>query len=184
MTRVQQTPSPKASSLADVLAGAVPLTLRYVAGFDDVTALQQFSGRPNHVIWTLGHCGWTAARVASHLSSKPVSAAWYSQEPGCNAAFQIASICRGSTPSVLPGTYPTLERALEIFRTAHGLLASVVLSLDDERFCVETEWHDGPIRLDALLSRVAFHTACHAGQIIDLRRAIGLPLVLAPSSSQ
>jgi hypothetical protein len=180
VTSFSNTPNLLANALADVIAGVVPLTLRYVGGFDGVTALGQLPGLPNHVIWTLGHCGYTAARVASHLSGQPIEPQWYSQVPSTQSeGFEIATICRGSTPVGVAEAYPPLERATAIFREGHETFERVIRGLSGEELISEMEWHDGPIRLDALIRRIAFHTACHAGQLIDLRRGFNLPPVLS-----
>jgi hypothetical protein len=39
-------------------------------------------------------------------------------------------------------------------------------------------WHGGEITLRSLVIRVAFHNGAHAGQLTDLRRALGLERVI------
>lgn len=74
-----------ASQMRDVLANSAeamgPLFLRYVDGFDDVTAIRQLSGIPNHVIWPLGHCGLTMHRGEGLLDG-PLRRIWANPPPG------------------------------------------------------------------------------------------------------
>ena len=178
------------TSAARVLSAAVsasgPLLLRYVAGFDDVTALRQFSGQPNHLRWTLGHCGLSLHRVACMIDGGVIPLSDYAhgdQEPNRDRFLQ-SRVCRGSSPTSSALAYPGLNRSIEIFSCAIDRLSGAVLRVSDPDLARVLPWHDGPIRLEILIHRITFHTACHAGQIIDQRRSLGLPLVIGDARAQ
>ena len=173
-----------ASTIGGILAKAVeesgPLFLRYVRGFDDVTAIGQVPGIPNHVVWTLGHCGFTMHRVGGLLDGAgvPLEEYFQDQEQASARAFQISKICRGSIPVTDPGHYPGFSRAIEIFKSSITRFSRAVAAADEETLESLRQWHDGPISMSSLIRRVCFHTATHAGQITDLRRAMGMPTVI------
>ncbi len=79
-----------------------------------------------------------------------------------------------------PQRSPTLERATQIHRAAIARLAASVRDAGDDVFTRQTRWGPGgaPIPAATLASRMIFHTGTHTGQILDLRRALGLPRVI------
>jgi len=178
-------PRSEACILAASIESTGPLLLRYAEGFDDVTAIRQFNELPNHLLWILGHCGFTMQRVGAFLDGGEVSDADYRSSQGDSEStdnFFIDAICRDSVPLALADQYPTLVRSREIFSSALSRLANAVRNTPSEQFASPIEWHEGPIELSRLIHRVCFHNACHAGQIVDLRRGLGLPRIIGNPS--
>jgi hypothetical protein len=178
-----------ASETGEILAVSAeatgPLFLRYVDGFDDVTAIRQLPGIPNHVIWTLGHCGLTMHRVGGLLDGGGIPSAEYLDDDAeeSTEAFRIRRICRGSIPEASQGAYPCLGRAVEIFQAALTRFQEAIRASSEEVLGQSVPWHDGPITMSSLIHRANFHTACHAGQIIDLRRGFSMPRVIGASNA-
>ena len=176
-------PRTEAHILAASIESTEPLLLRYAEGFDDVTAIRQLIGLPNHLLWILGHCGYTMQRVGAFLDGGEVSNADYRYQQGGGANyFAIDAICRDSVPKECAEKYPSLARGREIFSSAISRLANAVRNTSPEQFASPVEWHEGPLELSQLIHRVCFHNACHAGQIVDLRRGFGLPRIIGKSS--
>jgi hypothetical protein len=174
-------PGPEAKILASSVESTGPLLLRYADGFDTVTAIRQLHGLPNHLLWILGHCGFTMQRVGGFLDGGEVPRADYRAQPEPevgNNSFVISVIQRDSIPLECAEQYPSLPRGLEIFASAITRLATAVREVSPEQLASPVEWHEGPIELSQLIHRVCFHNACHAGQIVDLRRGLGLPRII------
>ena len=182
-TKNSDLPRTEAHILAASIESTEPLLLRYAEGFDDVTAIRQLNGLPNHLLWILGHCGFTMQRVGAFLDGGEVSDADYRSQPGeVDTYFRVDAICRDSVPREYAADYPSLARGQEIFSSAISRLASAVRNTPSEQFSSPVEWHEGPIELSQLMHRVCFHNACHAGQIVDLRRGLGLPRIIGRAS--
>ena len=157
-------------SLADGVQETGDLFLRYVAGFDDTNATRQGPGLPNHLIWTLGHLSLYLHRAAELLLDREIEMEW-DPEP-----FSF-----GSEPVDDPDQYPTLAAMLGHFRTSLDALADAVREIGSEGLDREVKW--GPMGMISgldLVLRMVFHNGTHCGQIVDLRRGLGLGRVLGP----
>ena len=182
-TKNSDLPRSEALILAASIESTEPLLLRYAEGFDDVTAIRQLNGLPNHLLWILGHCGFTMQRVGAFLDGGEVPPADYRYQPEeGDAYFLIDVIRRDSVPRECAEEYPSLSRGREIFSSAISRLANAVRNTAPEQFASPVDWHEGPIELSQLIHRVCFHNACHAGQIVDLRRGLGLPRIIGSPS--
>jgi hypothetical protein len=71
-----------------------------------------------------------------------------------------------------------LSRGLEVFEAACNRLANAVRAADDETMNQEVPWGNAKISLWLLVMRLVYHNGTHTGQIVDLRRALGLERVL------
>ena len=74
--------------------------------------------------------------------------------------------------------YPSLARGVAIFTSACDRLATAVRNADNATLEKKVEWMGTPVPLGLLAARVMHHVGMHTGQIMDLRRAIGLEPVL------
>jgi len=171
-------------TLARTLESTRPLFLRFLAGFDDSNRTRQADGLPNHVAWTLGHCALTMHRVAERYlndgRSLPESDFFTgSGASGTKDRFDTESVCFASAPVDDPERYPTIERSRDIFESACDRFARAIREISPDRLNESIPWHDGEMPLYALVMRICFHNATHAGQLTDLRRALGLPPVIA-----
>lgn len=169
-------------TLAKAIEATEGLLLRFVADFDDDTRAAQAPGLPNHVIWVLGHCARTMNKLASMFDGQPLPATDFIEGDGTQGdatRFDAHSVCFDSVPSADADLYPSLERGRAVYAAACRRLAGAVRQLDSSSLGATVEWHDAPIRTDDLVLRVGFHNGAHAGQILDLRRALGKPRVIS-----
>jgi hypothetical protein len=177
-------PRPAAEALAECVLESGPLLTRFLDGFDDRTRTTQAPGLPNHVIWQLGHCALTMHRAADRLEGAKDHQALPTDQfvvgdgtAGDPARFDTESVAFGSEPIDNPRLYPRLKRGADIFGLSARRLAEVVYQLDgdlnDERHAVA--WGGQKLTRARLICRVVFHNGTHAGQILDLRRALGMP---------
>jgi len=173
----------RADAFADSILATMPLFTRFLAGFDEDSRTLQSPGMPNHVIWTLGHLAVTMHRVAAYFDDGPMPESDFTTGDGTAGdaqRFDTESVCIGSVPSTDGSIYPSLERGRIIFEQACQRFAKAVRSAGDATLDETIDWHDGPLALWSLVSRVCFHNGTHAGQLIDLRRALGMQPVIVP----
>ena len=87
----------------------------------------------------------------------------------------------GSEPVDDPDRYPPLETMLELFGAGNSLLAEAVREAGSRGLDRMVKWGPmGNITARDLILRMVFHNGTHCGQIIDLRRGLGLGRVLGP----
>ncbi|MEE2907298.1 MAG: DinB family protein, partial [Planctomycetota bacterium] len=96
-------------------------------------------------------------------------------DPDC---YDIEMVCKESTPSDEAALYPSLARGETIFRSAIARLAGAVRTATSATLGEPMTWHGTPLTRGELVLRVCFHNGCHAGQLVDLRRAMSLPNVI------
>ncbi|USN98077.1 MAG: DinB family protein [Phycisphaeraceae bacterium] len=172
-------------TLESLVHSTAPLFLRFLAGFDDENRTQQASGLPNHVSWTLGHVALTMHRAADVIAGfdKPQhlpTSDWVHGDgtAGDPSRYDTESVGYGSTPKADKAKYPRMKRAIEIYEAAVERLASEVASASELALEREVKWGSTTLEAGALVQRVVFHTGTHTGQVIDLRRALGMAGVL------
>lgn len=173
-----------------VLASRVLLT-RYLVGFDDTNHTRQAPNLPNHVAWVLGHCALTLQRAAQKIDNRPLAEADFSPPQtelarpratpsGRSATLVMATrydtetVSFQSVPVDNPTIYPRLARCTEIFDRACESYADLLRSLPEQRLDEMIRWGAIEIPVWATALRVAFHNSTHCGQIVDLRRALGM----------
>jgi hypothetical protein len=168
-------------SLAHAVRLSEGLFLRFLPGFDDQNRIAQAPGLPNHLSWTLGHCSITMLRCADLItgftSPQPLPTTdWVHGDgtAGDPSRYDTESVCYGSTPKPDAKKYPRLERSVEIFRASIDKLARATAEASPTMLEREVTWGGGPIVAGDLVPRMVFHNGMHAGQIADLRRALGL----------
>ena len=172
--------SDRTELLALSVRESAELTARFFEGFDDGNRLATAPGIPNHAAWTLGHLALTMARVAQRLGGPAPSPHHFLQgaDSGTADAFGTEQIAFGSTPSDSPDVWPLWPRCVTAFENATEALASTIASLDDEALHAETPWGSGSITNLRMILRMPVHNGNPAGQLIDLRRALGMGRVI------
>ncbi|MBU0637441.1 MAG: DinB family protein [Planctomycetes bacterium] len=165
---------------AGVLASKQLLT-RFLAGFNENNRVQQAEHLPNHVTWCLGHLALYLNRVASRIDGATMPERDFvtgGGHVGSAERFDTESVCFTSQPTSDPARYPSLARAIEVYESACERLAAAVRGATVGTLECTIDWIGGEITLWVLVQRVTFHNGVHAGQITDLRRALGLGRVL------
>ncbi|MCL4741648.1 MAG: DinB family protein [Phycisphaerales bacterium] len=173
----------RAAALARSVRVSCPLFTRFLAGFDASNGTRQAPGLPNHCVWTLGHCALTlhraSDRVAGHDDPRPLPASdFVAVQPRPPGAFYTESVAFASTPRDDPSMYPSVERAREIFEFACERLASEVERASEAQLDRPTAWGPTPVPVADLITRMIVHNGAHAGQLTDLRRALGMTRVV------
>ncbi|MEZ6241580.1 MAG: DinB family protein [Phycisphaerales bacterium] len=178
--------SPAVEQIALMIEELPTLLGRFLVGFNELTRIAQAPNMPNHVIWTLGHLSLYHHRSVERilrLEPGPLPEGDFVTADGRAGdawRFDTESVCFSSTPIADSAIYPTLERGIEIHTAACGRLAASVREVGDELFVRQVEWGTSGPRFSAaiLAMRIVHHVGSHAGQILDLRRARGMPRVI------
>lgn len=168
--------------LADTILGSRDNFFRYMVGFEEEDRVRAAPGLPNHAAWCMGHCALVMHRIAEKLGAGGLPDADFlvGAERGDSRRYGTESVAFGSSPSVESGVFPTLVRCREIFSNAAEHLAGAIRSLSEDQLNATVQffpkyaapaWH--------IVARMAFHNGFHAGQIADLRRALGMKSIFA-----
>lgn len=172
-------------TLVRLIETSVPLFERFLQDFDENTRADQSDECPNHVIWTLGHVSLTMHRMADRVGGVDEQGPLPERDfykgdgsGGDGSRFDTESICFGSTPVLDASRYPSLERGRQVFRSACERLRDAVAAADEAALRRQSPWGSGHSPVGDLVMRVVLHNATHAGQITDLRRALGMPRVI------
>jgi hypothetical protein len=173
------------ATLASMLRSTGPLFLRFLDGFDDDNRTRQAPGLPNHASWSIGHLAITMHFAADYAvgfnaPQKLPTSDWIHGDgtAGDPSRYDTESVRFGSTPTKDAARYPRFARAVEIFDVALDRLASETAALSAKGMEREVKWGSGVMTVEALIHRIGFHNGMHAGQITDLRRALGMPGVI------
>ncbi|MBZ0172429.1 MAG: DinB family protein [Phycisphaerales bacterium] len=172
-------------TLESTVRATGPLLTPFLSGFDDENRTRQAPGMPNHISWTLGHLSLTMHRAADLVAgfNEPQhlpTSDWVHGDgtAGDPSRYDTESVRFGSTPTTDASRYPRMRRAAEIFEASVDRLAGEVGSASEKALQREVKWGSGVLQVAPLVQRVIFHNGVHAGQIIDLRRVIGLGRVI------
>ncbi len=86
----------------------------------------------------------------------------------------------GSEPVDDPSKYPPYEELLNHFHQRREALVEWFTQLDDSRLTepLKEEWKGFAENLGCLMSSMAVHEGMHTGQLMDVRRGLGLPRVM------
>ena len=173
------------ATLAASVRSSGPLILRFLEGFDDDTRTRQAPGMPNHVSWTLGHLALTMHFAADYVTGfnepqKLPTSDWIHGDgtAGDPSRYDTESVAFGSTPLTDASKYPRMARATEIFSSSIDRLAGECAGATPTALEREVTWGSSTIVVGSLVHRMVFHNGTHAGQLIDLRRALGMPNVI------
>lgn len=159
--------SKTANALADGVLQSAELLKRFLPGFDDTNAVKQTPHLPNHVVWCLGHLAITMHRVSERISQRELPLDW-DPEP---FAF-------GSKPSPDPKANPSFAQVQQRFDSSVQALTRILRELDDADLDRSLQWGAGQTTVRDVAMRMMFHNGNHCGQIVDLRRALGMPRII------
>jgi hypothetical protein len=161
--------------LADAVAASKGALTRFLTGFTDANRTAQAPHLPNHAIWTLGHVALYLHDAAGRIDGRPMPEKDIGPDAGSgHSRFANDAIGFGSKPANDPARYPTLARGVAIFEAACERLATAARRADGATLDRQTEWMGMQIPLGLLVTRLILHIGMHTGEIMDLRRALGL----------
>ncbi|MEQ8770829.1 MAG: DinB family protein [Phycisphaerales bacterium] len=174
--------SARSETIANAITESLPLFERYLAGFGDANRTSQAPGLPNHAAWTLGHLALYARRAADlvegHDGPQPLPDTDFvtgDGRAGDARRFDTESVCFGSTAVDDPAIYPAWDRCVGICRSGYERLAHAVSGSSDARLDRAVAWGSTGCTAERLAARMVFHLGTHTGQLIDLRRGLGMP---------
>lgn len=170
-------------TVQETLAGAITackaLSARFLPGFTNANRTAQAKHLPNHVMWTLGHVSYFLHVTASRVDGKPVPAKDFGPDTGRRASrYSVTSIGFDSKPVDDPKRYPSLARGVAIFGAACDRLAAAAKKADSAKLARKVDWLGMKVPLAQVIARSVFHVGVHTGQLLDLRRSLGLERVL------
>lgn len=163
-------------ALAESVLQSRGLFMRYMAGFDDSNYTRTAEHLPNHAAWVLGHCALTMHRAAERVDGRlQTGDAFVDGAAGDGSRFGTESVAFGSDPRSAETKYPGYRRCVEIFGSAADRLAGALRSCPEGRLDEPVPFFGGMSlpRWNAA-PRIVFHNGTHCGQIVDLRRALGM----------
>lgn len=173
-----------ANALAHTVRSSAPMLTRFLPGFTDENRTTQAPGLPNHAAWILGHCALTMGRLAERAGGPSIPSDFFIEAKGGDGRrghagrFDADAVAVGSRPTDEPDLWPTLEICRECFDEAVETLADTIASASSEDLADSIAWGSAEYPLRDLAIRLSLHNALHAGQLADLRRALGMPRVI------
>jgi hypothetical protein len=140
-------------------------TLKFLEGIpEDKYTFQPFSGA-NHVLWTLGHLAETDAYVTHALQGA---------EEEYKSEKYPDLFGMGSTPVPDPGKYPSPAKIKEYLSGCRkNLLAKLESMSEADLLKPATEEFMAPDLMGTMFT-LPWHEAMHGGQIVAVRKALGL----------
>ncbi len=171
--------------LAECVLVSRDMFVRGLDGFDESNRTTQTPDLPNHLVWNLGHCALTMHRAAERADGEPLPESDFITGDGTAGdanRFHAEAVSFGSKPTNDPDSYPTLARAREIFEAASERLAQTIRAMSAEKLDEKTTWGVGETTIASLMMRMCFHNGAHAGQVLDLRRALHLRALIRPKN--
>lgn len=167
--------------LAEAVSSSKGLLQRFLAGFTDENCLAQAESLPNHLLWTLGHVSLYLHHTAGRLDGQPLPRSDFGDTTCTDQQhFALPTVGFGSTPVGESALYPSLARGVAIFEAACDRLAGAIRRADAAVLEQRIDWMGTPMPMAQVVVRVLFHVGVHTGQIMDLRRTLGLERVLRP----
>jgi len=145
-------------------------TLNYLEGIpEDKYTFQPWPGA-NHVLWTLGHIaasdefGIVALKGSTDFSMGP-----YAQQFGM-----------GSTPVDDPSKYPPMKQVREYLDSQRRELLTLLDKVSEAELLLPTEGDLAQFAPDlaGIPFSLAWHEGMHAGQMVAIRKALGLKPVM------
>jgi hypothetical protein len=134
--------------------------------FVDGHQVSQAPGIPNHALWTLGHLAVTNGWMHSLLTGTP------SLVPSSyDAMFNM-----GTTPHQDAASYPSFDEVKKFYDESFEQILGVIRTMNDEQLFTPTvtDSHGFVTSKIDTLAKTAWHEGWHIGQLVDLRRALGI----------
>ena len=144
-------------------------TLKYLEGIPEDKYTHQPWPGANHVLWTLGHLAETEAYIAHFLRQGQ-------QEQTPTKYAELFGI--GSTPLDDPAKYPPpAEIRDHLTQCREELLATLESISEADLLKPAPEDFFAPDLIGAMFT-LPWHEAMHAGQIVALRKTLGLKPIM------
>lgn len=166
--------------LAEAVEASKGGVTRFLPGFDDGNRTRQAANLPNHASWSLGHLAMTMHRAAAMLDNKPLPESDFiaGASVGDATRFGTESVAFNSEPKDTPDAFPTMARSRAVFESACDRLAAALRGASNEALEAKVKWGAMELPLYLLVTRMLGHNGIHAGQLTDLRRALGFSRVI------
>ena len=163
------------ASLLDSQLLAIEYSRRFASAMIDAIPADQYCHQPfpgaNHALWTLGHLAAADAFFLERIGGTPDE-----RFARLQGQFFI-----GSKPSGNLAEYPPVEEVRRWFDEARANLVAHYRSLSEEQLAqpLPEQWQRMAANPGALLARISVHESSHAGQLMVVRKSLGLPPVFA-----
>lgn len=163
--------------LAESLRISYSAVMRYAKGFDDNNRVAQAANLPNHFAWTMGHLALTLHRNAERIDGQPLPPEDFltaDGRGGNSEKFDTESVSFGSHPQSDAALYPSHTRCTAIFSSAIVRCAEAFNKATDQQLDASTKFGALEMPMWQVAIRMIGHNGAHAGQLADLRRALGM----------
>lgn len=142
-------------------------TLKLAADITDEQMTHRPTPQANHAAWILGHLAYADDGFRTKLSGNEAVI-----PENYEALFGM-----GTTPSDDASLYPSKADLIAVLEQSHAALTSWFKSLSDEQ--IASPLPEGMEMFGAnhatLAATMTWHEGIHAGQLIEVRRSLGLP---------
>ncbi|MCC6952118.1 MAG: DinB family protein [Phycisphaerales bacterium] len=177
VTKTKTKPKPKAKRAAKAPASTVvrdravalmkfgrQTFSKYSAGFSQEQMTAQPAGHVNHLLWTIGHLAATAGWALSVISG----------EKGAVPEAYEKMFGMGSVPVGDAGAYPSVDEVKGYFDSSFDRLVSAVSKMTDAQLSEAVEAGGFASDKADLAAKISWHEGWHVGQVVALRRALGI----------
>lgn len=177
VTKTKTKPKPKAKRAAKAPASTVlrdrsvalmkfgrQTFSKYSAGFSSEQMTAQPAGHVNHLLWTFGHLAATAGWALSVITG----------EKGAVPEAYDKLFGMGSVPVADAGAYPSFDEVKGYFDSSFDKLVGAVSKMTDAQLSEAVDTGGFASDKADLAAKIGWHEGWHVGQVVALRRALGI----------
>jgi hypothetical protein len=142
---------------------------RLIADLREHPLATQSPSGGNHAMWTLGHIAFVEAALPSIVLGTPHAyEAW------------APLFAQGTTPVADGKGYPSFDELMKAYATSRAANLKLVDELGDAKMAEKPKaipkgFENEMATIGQTFAIIAMHQMMHAGEVADIRRAVGLP---------
>lgn len=162
-------PNPRQYAI-DLVTFVRSLSESFIKDWPEGKWTYQPSPTDNHPLWVMGHIASTDAWLGGVLSI-----------PGTEVPETYQALFgHGSKPQPMPSAYPAPLDVRAVFARTHAAKMRWLESASDAQLGIDLREKTGKFASDGLdaFLKMAWHEGWHFGQVANVRKALGLPLIM------
>ncbi len=137
---------------------------KYSSGFSPEQLTAQPAGHVNHLLWTYGHLAATAGWALSVITG----------EKGAVPEAYDKLFGMGSVPVADAGAYPSFAEVKGYFDSSYDKVVAAVSKMTDAQLSEAVDTGGFASDKADLVAKLGWHEGWHVGQVVALRRALGI----------